>query len=238
MNRLQPVSHVGERAADDHAHRVIEEARAHLVLPARAARSARDRERRCLLQTSDTFFATNAGGCVVSSGVIGSNIQEPDVLGVLLDELRAAARPGRPSASRRGWSAAEASSTSTRTSRRRSGSIVVSQSCSGFISPRPLKRESWIAFLRQLQSFASKCVEGFRAACLARPARARTAAGRRLGEPRVGAAGVAVGLREEQLPRYGQALSRARLLLGHFDLVTLRVGRLDLDLVAVRRPPP
>ena len=42
------------------------------------------------------------------------------------------------------WSAACASSTSTRISSRFAGSIVVSQSCSAFISPRPLKRESWM----------------------------------------------------------------------------------------------
>jgi hypothetical protein len=32
MHRLQAVAHVGERPGDDHAHRVIEEARAHLLL--------------------------------------------------------------------------------------------------------------------------------------------------------------------------------------------------------------
>ncbi len=32
MYRLQPVAHVGQRARDDHAHRVVEEARAHLLL--------------------------------------------------------------------------------------------------------------------------------------------------------------------------------------------------------------
>src|SRR5450759_2494290 len=31
VNRFESVAHVWERAADDHAHRVIEEARAHLI---------------------------------------------------------------------------------------------------------------------------------------------------------------------------------------------------------------
>ena len=32
VHRLEPVAHVGQRAADDHAHRVVEVARAHLLL--------------------------------------------------------------------------------------------------------------------------------------------------------------------------------------------------------------
>ena len=31
MHRLQPVAHIGQRAADDHAHRVIEVGAPHLV---------------------------------------------------------------------------------------------------------------------------------------------------------------------------------------------------------------
>src|SRR5207247_2570382 len=49
-----------------------------------------------------------------------------------------------PMSIEKSWSAACASSTSTRMSSRAAGSIVVAQSCSAFISPRPLKRESWI----------------------------------------------------------------------------------------------
>jgi hypothetical protein len=32
VDRLEPVAHVRQRARDDHAHRVVEEARAHLLL--------------------------------------------------------------------------------------------------------------------------------------------------------------------------------------------------------------
>ena len=48
VHRLQPVAHVRERARDDHRHRVVEEARAHLLLelaaldPARVQRAGLD----------------------------------------------------------------------------------------------------------------------------------------------------------------------------------------------------
>ena len=78
---------------DDHAHRVVEEARAHLLLELARLDAARRR-----------------------AGSIASDIEDPHILRVLLDELRGAARPGRPSASRRSRSASSASSTSTWTS--------------------------------------------------------------------------------------------------------------------------
>src|SRR5581483_7981073 len=155
VHRLEAVAHVRQRARDDHRHRVVEEARAHLLLEL-ARLDAAGAER-----LADHL---RHRGSAPPSRLARGNPWFPR-------EPPPSARPARAHTSRkrtsfafcsmnsrRGstwspisiektWSAAAASSTSTCSSMRRAGSIVVSHSCSGFISPRPLKREICIPSL-------------------------------------------------------------------------------------------
>ena len=116
VHRLQSVAHVRQGARDDHAHRIVEEARAHLLLEL-ARLDATRAQCSCLeLRHSRTL-----------------DVQELDVLRVLLDELaprldrrrpsasrRACRRPGRPPRRRESAAASTGPSSSPRAARRSS----------------------------------------------------------------------------------------------------------------------
>ena len=127
VHGLEPVSHVGQRAPDDHAHRIVEIRGAHLVgeIGPRCGRRCRRRD-----------DVSSAPTC---SSVPFSDVQRADVACVGLDELRRGST-WSPISSVKISSAAWASLELDRCSTRVSGLIAVSRSCSEFISPRPLKR--------------------------------------------------------------------------------------------------
>ena len=120
VDRLQAVAHVGERAADDDRHRVVEVGALDLLLELDGLDAAREQ-----------VLATWAPGLL--------DVEVLDVLRVGFDEL---ARDGTSSpistVNRRSAVAASSSVTCSRV--RRSGSIVVSHSCEASISARPLNR--------------------------------------------------------------------------------------------------
>jgi hypothetical protein len=138
VHGLQAVPDVGEGAPDDHRHGVVEVRALDLVL---------DRDRNFF------FGGEKVGGHFIPAGSgrpsrpptggekpradATSNIEIPHVQGVFLDELPARL-DGVPIRIEKSSSASTASSTLTCRSRLFSGLIVVSQSSSGFISPRPL----------------------------------------------------------------------------------------------------
>ena len=87
VDRLQAVAHVGQRPADDHAHRVIEVRASASPARARAPRCARSGRR------APSAFHRSRGSDL--------DIEEPHLLRVRLDEAPCAARPCRPSGRRR-----------------------------------------------------------------------------------------------------------------------------------------
>src|SRR5579871_5212979 len=120
VHRFQPVAHVGKRARDDDRHRIVEEARAHLLLElARLDPAGAECSRLELAHTSRNFTFVAFSSMKMRRGSTASPISIENTS-----------------------SARCASSTSTRTSSRFAGSIVVSHSWSAFISPRPLKRDT------------------------------------------------------------------------------------------------
>src|SRR5262245_30503371 len=123
MNGLEAVADVGEGPPDDHAHRVIEVGGAHLLLelalldaPRQGLQSRVLVSHRSASQTSRnrTSRAWRSMNCLRGSTL--SPIRSEKVCSTL---------------------AAAASSMLTRCRVRVFGSIVVSRSCSGFISPSP-----------------------------------------------------------------------------------------------------
>ncbi len=116
MHRLEPVARIGQRARDDDAHRVVDEARAHLLLELAALDAARA-ERLDDVRHPGTSRRARSASMNARRGSTWSPMSIEKTL-----------------------SAAAASSTSTRISVRWAGSIVVSASSSASISPRPLKR--------------------------------------------------------------------------------------------------
>ena len=127
VRRLQPVAHVGQRAPDDYAHRVIHVRALHLVFDVdgelvQRYRSCRDRAR--------------AGGRATASTAL-LDIEILDVERVVFDEL--APRLDLVAHQRREHQVGfHVIFGADLRSVRVSGFIVVSHSVSGFISPRPL----------------------------------------------------------------------------------------------------
>ena len=154
VHRLEPVAYVGQRAADDDRHRVVDVGR-------------------CISSCSSTARTRGLSSGVrsgpleaISVGVVGqadvrpsraqrsgrrptqrsqacgsrrsSDVEEADVFGVALDEASGAARRPRPSAPRTSRRPGRRPRCVTWSISRCSGSIVVSHSSSAFISPRPL----------------------------------------------------------------------------------------------------
>ena len=118
---------------------------------------------------------------------------------------------------------------------RRVGSIVVSQSSSAFISPRPLKRVIWMPCLASVKARVAQLLEGLGLLLrlLAELELERRQAADDLAQPRVGLADVLVDRRSEQLA--GTTTLDVALVddLDHVDR-SGALRRLGLERVAVR----
>src|SRR6185312_4942056 len=131
VDRLQPVADVGQRAPDDHAHRVVEIRGAHLLLElALLDVAVQGGVQRVLVSVSHQLSPPQTSRKRTSRAWRSMN----SLRGSTLSPIRSEKVCSRPLAA--------ASSMLTCWRVRVSGSMVVSRSCSAFISPSPLKRDS------------------------------------------------------------------------------------------------
>src|SRR5581483_8527078 len=121
---------VGKRPPDDHAHRVVEVRGAHLLLELALLDPAQEHLGHAHLAVSHGSPPAYTSRNRTSRACRSMKSRRPSTLSPISSE-KVCSRP-----------LAAASSIETRCRVRVSGSIVVSRSCSAFISPRPLKRES------------------------------------------------------------------------------------------------
>src|SRR4030095_10197638 len=132
VHGLEPVSDVGQRPPDDHAHRVIQVGLPHLVFNVDGDLLVRCFHHSPIAPSPMVALPSTqrAGRCAYTSRLVTSSAF------CSMNSRRGS--PSSPISTEKIVSAATASSIRTCRSLRTFGSIVVSQSCSGFISPSPL----------------------------------------------------------------------------------------------------